>query len=144
MQDNRSRIVINKPPINPSSGASSNLRGSWGKAVRKMALKRFGEVSRSESTLRRAHSRRQRLWRASDSPFFPRPKSPTDIAADARVMGALPDSPIPPDGTGLRKSLAALPHEMRYYVYERPNCSIEIRKEVSNVRSMNELTNEGQ
>ncbi|TPP63010.1 Myosin-XV [Fasciola gigantica] len=129
MNDSRNRTVLTKPPISPSSGPSSNLRGSWGKAVRKMALKRFGDVSRSESTLRRVHSRRQRLWRSSDSPFFPRPKSPTDIAADARVNGAPPDSPLPPDGTGTRKSLAALPHEMRYYVYERPNCSVQIRKE---------------
>ncbi|VDP76805.1 unnamed protein product [Echinostoma caproni] len=58
-----------------------------------------------------------------------RPKSPTDIAADARVAGAPPDSPLPPDVTGTRKSTTALPHEMRYYTYERPGCSIQLRKE---------------
>ncbi|KAA3674397.1 uncharacterized protein DEA37_0015045 [Paragonimus westermani] len=116
--------VVGIPPPSPSS-----VRGSWSKAVRRMAQKRFPNISRSESQLRRVSSRRERQWRSEVDGSFPRPQSPGDILALARLGRGSMDSPAPADVSGTRKVPLALPHEMRYYTYDRPNWVIRLRKE---------------
>ncbi|KAF6773951.1 hypothetical protein AHF37_07105 [Paragonimus kellicotti] len=116
--------VVGIPPPSPAP-----VRGSWSKAVRRMAQKRFPNISRSESQLRRVSSRRERQWRSEVDGSFPRPQSPGDILALARLGRGSIDSPAPADVSGTRKAPLALPHEMRYYTYDRPNWMIRLRKE---------------
>ncbi|CAI2728563.1 unnamed protein product [Schistosoma spindalis] len=97
----------------------------WFKAVRLMASKRFSESTRSLSSIRRKNIKNQKMFNSLHSPGvgFPRSKSPGDILQDSRLTRASPT------GYPCKRSSNALPHDMRYYIYDLAPWTVQLRKE---------------
>ncbi|CAH8628039.1 unnamed protein product [Dicrocoelium dendriticum] len=102
---------------------------SWNAAVRKMAQKRFPNISRSESHIRRARSLRERRWRIPEGGSFPRPRSPDDTMGHVRFGLQLQEASVPTAFSAEKHTSTTMPHEMRYYAYESPQWEIRLRKE---------------
>lgn len=102
-------------------------QADWFKAVRLMASKRFSESTRSLSSIRRKNIKNQKMFNSFHSPSvgFPRSKSPGDILQDSRLTRASPT------GYPCKRSSNALPHDMRYYIYDLAPWTVQLRKEVN-------------
>ncbi|RTG90028.1 myosin XV [Schistosoma bovis] len=100
-------------------------QADWFKAVRLMASKRFSESTRSLSSIRRKNIKNQKMFNSFHSPSvgFPRSKSPGDILQDSRLTRASPT------GYPCKRSSNALPHDMRYYIYDLAPWTVQLRKE---------------
>ncbi|CAH8547863.1 unnamed protein product [Heterobilharzia americana] len=127
----------------PTSNLSNNYRpansqANWFKAVRIMASKRFGESNRSHASMRRKNSGKEKIFNPLHSTItttnttenssigFPRSKSPGDIIQSNRFSRS---SPTPFEGPANKRNSNALPHDMRYYVYDHSAWTIQLRKE---------------
>ncbi|CAH8849019.1 unnamed protein product, partial [Trichobilharzia szidati] len=123
-------------PNSSNNYRRSNSQADWFKAVRSMASKRFAESIRSHSSMRRRSIDKDKNFSqfhsspASNTPTstigFPRSKSPGDIIQDSRLSHASPGAIESQTG---RRNSNALPHDMRYYVYNHSAWTIQIRKE---------------
>ncbi|CAL8069771.1 unnamed protein product [Calicophoron daubneyi] len=102
---------------------------NWHRAVRKMAQKRFVEVSPSESKLHRANSRKERQWRSKLNTLFPRPRSPADVMADESFARDTADLSFSNGGVEANRQRPTVPHGMLYYTYDQENCILHLRKE---------------